>query len=140
MPDCDTGMRLWPSFRGDSQKMYLTFNQIDGSPIDVSGKVITFTMRLDRKDPICHVYDLHFSQRIPFDSDSKIGRAVITIPAELTKTLLPTRDYWYDFQLTDDECDTFTEVATLAWGQKRVLRDVTTGVCSDDEQTGFQQC
>ena len=138
MVDCERGMKMWPSFRGDSMEMYLKFTKQNGKPIDVQGKMLHFTMRLDRKDPICHVYDIYYKTRIPFDTNAKNGKVHIVVPAELSNTLLPEREYWYDFQLTDDDCDTFSEVATTGWGTKEIMRDVTVLEC--DTQDRYAAC
>ena len=136
--DCESGQMLWKSFRGDAQHLYLTFENRVGEPIDVSGKLLTFSMKLNKADNTCHVYDLALAVRIPYDKDAVKGRYKLSIPSEKTDTLLPGRTYYYDFQLEDDDCDTFKDVATLGWGTKEIMRDVTTGVC--DEPDSFPPC
>ena len=137
--DCDNGQKMWPSMRGDSQKLYLNINKANGKPRDVQGKYLRFTLKLDPKDPVCHTYDLHFMMQIPYDNNAKEGKVIVDVASEHTKVLLPQRVYYYDFELTDDDCDTFTEVMTLGWGTKEIMRDLTTGACSD-EPSDFQPC
>ena len=136
--ECEQSQLMWPGFRADSQEIYCEFKTLSGKPIDVSGKTLTFTMRLDKMDNICHAYDLHFSITIPFDNNAKQGKVLVEIPHQVTRVLLPGRVYSYDFQISDNSCETFTEIATAGWGSREVMRDVTTGACNEPDS--FPTC
>jgi len=136
--DCSTGQELWPVMRGDTQKYYLTFTDKRHRGIDVSNKVIAFTMRLNNLDNECHLYDINFSMRIPNDANAKQGKVLLIIPAEKTAYLLANRTYKYDFQLSDDSCSHGESVDTLGWGNRSVMQDTTLGAYNDTNN--FRPC
>ena len=136
--ECQQGQVLWPIFRSDSMEMYLEFLTLSGKPINIEGKLLTFTMRLDKMDNICHAYDLHFTMTVPYDKNAQKGRVIVEIPYEKTRVLLPGRIYSWDVQVSDQSCETFTEVVTAGWGNREVMRDVTTVQC--DEPDSFPTC
>jgi hypothetical protein len=124
--------------RGDTLIMYLEFTTLTGKPIPLNDKVINFTMRTNTLDNECHIYDLHFEYCVPDDHNAAIGRAIVSIPANMTKHLLPDKEYMWDFQFQDNTCELEPIVFTAGHGPKFIERDLTTGECN--AQGNVQSC
>lgn len=106
--------------RGDSYGMTLTFKDKLKVPIDVEGRVMTFTMKnhwsqddVDAK--IQKIVDL-----VAPNPSAVLGQVYIVIPPEETN-ITPGR-YLYDIQMVDGAI-----VTTLLRGHIIVLGDITLG-------------
>ena len=96
---CENIKDLCPFFAGNTINYDLVFKRSDGSPIDISGMVMTFTMKINKSDPDSGPTALQQSVTFQPDDDSGNGLGSIEIPAGMTSKLIPDRWYQYDFQL-----------------------------------------
>ena len=105
-------------YRGDTVSWSLTFTE-NGSPLDLTGAVITFTMKSKKDDPDS---DAVIQKVATLNADPTTGLATIVIPATETYPLLG--QYHYDFQLVQSD----GTVLTLAIGTVEVKYDITRSV------------
>ncbi len=102
-------------YRGDTKEVKVTITKADGSPFDLTGATITFTMKKDDTDPDAEAV----IQKTAVISTPASGEALLTLTA--TDTNQDTGEYFYDFQLVDSS----GKVTTLLKETISVLQDVT---------------
>jgi hypothetical protein len=105
-------------YRGDSKTFSFTFKDDAGSPIDISGQTLWFTLKANQTDSDPGV--LQQNVTFPTDSNSAAGIGSMVIPASATGSLTPGTTYYYDFQLVDG-----TYITTLGSGTVTILQDIT---------------
>lgn len=117
---CDVEQNLEPIFRGDTVGFTFEVRNPDGSPMDIGGMTMYFTMKLDNTLAAPGLNDLQDKVTFAHDSETAIGKGGMTVHPVHTNSLLPTKIYHFDFQLVDG-----AEVYTVASGKVRVLQDTT---------------
>ncbi len=117
---CQTAQNLCSIFRGDTLPFTFQFNNEDGTPIDISGMTLYFTMKLKKNSPDGEITDLQHSVIFPADTSSQNGQGDMVIPSSETQNLTVDREYYYDFELVDG-----TTVSTIGYGQIKVEQDIT---------------
>ena len=112
--------------KGDTYNWKLTFD--DGAatpaPIDITGKVLTFTVKtsLDDLDAAALI---QVSTTFPATADSIAGIGYIFIPHTQTTNLTPLQKVYYDFQLSFIDDDMRENSNTLTAGTVKVDWEVT---------------
>ncbi len=108
-------------FRGDTRVYPVSFKDKTGTPIDISGHELWFTLKRDPKD---EDKDAVFQKMVVFPSDenSRNGAGEMRLESNETDTI-PPLTYFYDLQkvIPGDPPD----VATLAFGKVSVMADIT---------------
>jgi len=121
MSSCSAPVTLCPFHRGDTIPFDFEFKNADGSPMDISGMVLFFSMKLDIQSETLGANDLQTDTTFPADLDSESGLGSMKVLPVDTDNLLPERTYSYDFQLVNGAEDVFT----VGYGMVDTLRDVT---------------
>lgn len=117
-------MSLAAFYRGDTKTYPFTFKVKDSDPvvpIDLTGKVLRFTMKSAKSDP-----DPGVLQKVlgPFSGPEALaGTGTLVLTSADTDTLAPGK-YYFDFQLTDPGTTPVT-VTTVGVGTVTVLEDIT---------------
>ena len=106
--------------RGDTREYEMTFLDENSQPIDISNTTMWSTLKLDRTDPDPGV--LQKSVTFPADANSQAGIGYLKWDEADTQILEPGVKYWYDFQWVRPNT---SDVTTTAWGQIKVVQDVT---------------
>ncbi len=105
-------------YRGDTKRYTLRFKQADGSPIDLTGATVWFTMKAKKTD---EDRKAAIQKKVQDHTDAVNGVTIIQLDARETATLVPKVSYYYDFQLVDSA----GRVSTILTGSVRVLEDIT---------------
>lgn len=108
-------------YPGRTLRFEFEFKYEDGTPMDVSGKTIWFTAKINNTDEKPGDNDIQASKLFPSDADSAAGIGSMQIPPRLTKALIPGRNMFYDFTLVGGVND----IDTLGSGQFMVLQNTT---------------
>ncbi len=82
--------------RGDSLSLDVRFEDSEGTPIDLTGASIVFTIKKDYDDE-----DAAASAEAVLAVDPTTGVFNVSIDADTMKTLTEVGAYYYDFQMTD---------------------------------------
>jgi hypothetical protein len=106
--------------RGDTLPLHLVLS-IDGSPIDVGGDTIYFTLKTNQADDDA-LAPLRYSYTLPHNSNTAVGIADVSIPASATSVVTPGT-YFFDIQWK--RAVTPIEVYTVALGKIVVRYDIT---------------
>ena len=104
-------------YRGDTKKLNLTFKKKDGSPWDITGATIWFTIK---KDPNDDDDKALLQVSVSTHTDPTNGKTVLTLSKDDTN-IEPGFSYPSDFQMVDDDGN----VTTLATPEVNVLPDIT---------------
>lgn len=104
--ECLVPQMLCPLVRGDTIPFHFTFMQPDDSPLDISGMLMFFTMRLDAT--AAGVPDLQVKTTFPSDAESVAGKGSMKVLPSDTGSLVPKSTYHFDFQLVNGPDDVFT--------------------------------
>jgi len=115
---CSIEHNLCPIVRGDTVPFVFRFKFPDGSPLDISGLILFFSMK---KDPDGDVVDLQKRVVFPNDVNSKAGIGWLKLNPVDTNPLEPLFTYHYDFQVVTGS----REVYTMGLGTVLVKRDIT---------------
>ena len=97
--ELETTKDLNSFFAGDTLDYGVSFNDLDGVPLNISGMTLTYTMKINRSDGNTDSTSLQSSVLFPDNDDSKNGVGSIEIPSSKTKQLITERWYQFDFQL-----------------------------------------
>nr|CRH06137.1 protein of unknown function [Candidatus Magnetococcus massalia] len=113
--------QLSPFYRGDTKVFNLSFKDGDGSPINIAGHQLWFTMKKDVADPDSKAV-LQKQITFPDDAQSQSGAGALTLESTETGSIEPGV-YLYDIQkvIPGDP----PVVATLMSGKINVLPDIT---------------
>ena len=119
--------QLQPFYRGDDFALEVILKtRATGQPVDITGWVLTSTMKLSSEIPDFPQLDdtgqrqvLQVMRKVPDDSEAKNGIAHLLFPHEETEELIPTT-YQMDIQAEFGD-----SVTTLMKGKIQVLSDVT---------------
>lgn len=106
--------------RGDARNYKFTFIDAAGQPIDISNTTMWSTLKVAQSDPDSEAV-LQKSVTFPADAESQAGRGYLPWLKSDTESFEPGSKYWYDFQWVRAP----EEVHTMAWGQIKILQDVT---------------
>lgn len=98
--DDTSNKELFSIFSGDTLEYDFTFKDSDGSPINISGMTLYFTMKINKSDINGSPNGLQETITFPSDIASANGDGGIYISSSKTKKLLPDRWYQFDFNLT----------------------------------------
>ncbi len=118
--ECPVEQNLCNIYRGDKIPFTFQFNNADGTPMDISGLKLYFTMKLVASSPDGEVGDLQDSVTFPTDAESVLGIGSMLVAAAKTELLTPVRDYFYDFQLIE-----LDGPSTMGAGKIHVNQDIT---------------
>ncbi len=110
--------------RGDSRTFKMTFVDGDAVAIDISATVMWVTFKEAKSDEDADAV-LQKDVTFPSDATSISGIGYLKLDPADTEVLTPGAKYWYDFQWVRAGTD---EVDTMAWGQIKVLQDITQDV------------
>ncbi len=100
--ECSVEQRLCRVYRGDAIPFSFTFENDDGTPKDISGDKLYFTMKLDPNSADGAKGDLQYEVTFPSDTDSANGIGGMLVPASKTALLGVDVDYFYDFKYIED--------------------------------------
>jgi len=103
--------------RGDTLIYNVEFQLEDLSPIPLFGQKLMFVTRLNQDSLDGLVGDIMVTHEFPNDEDSANGVGSIEIPKELTMTLIPGRNVYYEFKLIKGKT-----VTTVGSGNFKVLQ------------------
>jgi hypothetical protein len=117
---CVAPQELCSIFRGDTLAFKFTFTDLEEAPLNIAGKKLYFTMKLDPSSEDDAEGNLQYSVMFPNDYDSSIGLGTMIIPADVTADLIPNATYYYDFQYIDG-----LQIATIGSGTVVVKQDIT---------------
>ena len=106
--------------RGDTLPIHLTLS-VDGSPVDVGGDTIYFTLKSLQTDAD-GVAALQYSYTLPSNASTAVGIADVLVPASETATVTPGT-YFFDIQWK--RAVSPVEVYTVALGKIVVRYDIT---------------
>lgn len=107
-------------YPGRTLRFEFLFQNDDETPMDISGKKIWFTAKINNTDKNPGDNDIQASHIFPNDANSIIGIGFMKISPLKTKVLIPGRDMFYDFTLVSED-----DVDTLGSGQFMVLQHTT---------------
>ena len=112
---------LAPFYRGDTKVFNLSFKDNAGTPINISGHKLWFTMKINVTDADANAV---FQKEITFpeNTDSENGVGALTLGSDETGTIEPGT-YFFDIQKVIP--GTPPIVATLLSGRVAVLSDIT---------------
>lgn len=102
---CQLNQDLCPISRGDTVPFTFNFKQPDGTPLNIVDMTLTYSMRLDIKEPSTAIEQ---SVTFPDTADSLIGQGNLKILPNFTEQLLAGRTYCFKFILDDHIEDIFT--------------------------------
>lgn len=102
--------------RGDDSDFELTFTDVDGNPIDLTGGTVFLTVKRSLSDPD----EDALLQKEFIDFDDPTG-GITVIHLENSETDLPRGDYYFDIQLKDAS----SKIESTYVGKFIVKRDVT---------------
>lgn len=106
-------------YRGDTLEYSFTFFDKDGTPLDLSDKILWFTLKENIEDDD---NDAAIQIRVDNHTDPANGITKLTVSPQDTYNLIPDMEYYYDFQLSSIDG---TFVKTVLAGKVKVLPDVT---------------
>lgn len=102
--------------RGDDKSWILTFTDDAGTPINLTGSSVFFTVKLNQRDP-----DSSALIQKEVTSHTSPTTGVTTVTITNTDTNLEARDYYYDFQYVTSG----GTVTTILYGKFSVVQDIT---------------
>lgn len=105
-------------YRGDTQTYKLTLKDSSGTPVDLTGCAVWFTMKTSHDDPDTKAV---IQVKVTSHTDAEKGITTVVIPATSTDSLTPNATYFYDFQLVTAD----GTVKTFLSGKVKILPDVT---------------
>ena len=106
--------------RGDTLPLHLLLS-IDGSPLDVGGDTIYFTLKTNQTDADASAA-LQYSYVLPSNSSTAVGIADVSVPASVTAPVVPGT-YFFDIRWKRNV--TPAEVYTVALGKIVVRYSIT---------------
>ncbi|MBF0309815.1 MAG: hypothetical protein HQL56_09830 [Magnetococcales bacterium] len=108
-------------FRGDTKVVFFAFEENDGTPIDINGHELWFTLKTNLADPD---QEAVFQKRVIFPPgpDAILGIGTLTLESTETETIEPGT-FFYDLQRVIP--GTPPKVTTLVSGRLSVFPDVT---------------
>ena len=120
-------IQLQPFYRGDDFALEVSLkNKTSQDPVDITGWVLTSTMKLSSELPDTAQLDdnghrqvLQVIKKVPAGDDASNGIAKLLFPHDQTAELIPTT-----YQL-DIQAEVSDSVTTLVKGKIKVLADVT---------------
>ncbi len=109
-------------YRGDSKTFNLTFVDGDGSPIDLTGATIYFTIKYqdDYVNSTSDTTDALIEKDITTHTNPTGGLSSVTIDSDDTYGLRPIT-YKFDMQLKDS----LSDILTFVSGNFQIIADVT---------------
>ena len=107
-------------YPGDTLDFDFTFKNKDGSPLNISGKTLWFTAKLNIDDETNKETDIVHSKVFEPSPDSIGGIGSMQIESKLTAILVPGREMRYDFRLIDGDV-----VKTIDSGKFKVVQNIT---------------
>ena len=106
--------------RGDTLPIHLTLS-VDGSPVDVGGDTIYFTLKSLQTDAD-GAAALQYSYTLPSNASTAVGIADVLVPESATAAVTPGT-YFFDIQWV--RAVSPAEVYTVALGKIVVRYDIT---------------
>lgn len=103
-------------FKGDDKTWTITFKDVDGDAIDLTGKTLFFTIKTIKTDP-----DTSALIRKDINSHTNPTGGITALTLSHDETDLTAGIYYFDFQLVDSS----SNVTTLFTGTFTVTQDVT---------------
>jgi hypothetical protein len=83
---------------GQPLPLVFTFQESTGSPIDITDKVLIFTVRNVERGAL-QAYDMQISKTFPADGESLNGIGTMAITSEQTAVLRENEKYHFNFML-----------------------------------------
>lgn len=133
-------IQLKPFYRGDDFVLEVSLkNKTTQDPVDITGWVITSTMKLSSELPDNPQFDhnenrqvLQVTKKVPDNADAKKGTAKLLFPHDETAQLIPTT------YLLDIQAEVSDSVTTLVKAKIKVLSDVTRDSIPDFDPTRIE--
>ena len=105
--------------RGDDELLQVTFTDENGSPIDLTGSTVFFTVK--KKSDLSQDNDDLAVISITVTSHSDPTNGITEIPMTKTETNLDKGDYYWDLQIKD----TADDISSVVKGIFEIIEDVT---------------
>lgn len=108
--------RIMRVIRGDDSDFELTFTDVDGEVIDLTGGTVFFTVKDNKGDT-----DAEAVITTEIDTFEAPETGICTLSLSSTETDITTGDYWYDIQLKDS----LGRISSTYAGKFIVSKDIT---------------